>query len=35
MRTVDLIEKKRNGQILSEAEIRYLIDGYTRGEIPD
>ena len=30
-----IIEKKRDGQILSDEEIRFFIDGYTRGEIPD
>lgn len=35
MRTVDLIHRKRDGEELSPEEIRYLIEGYTRGEIPD
>lgn len=35
MRTVDLIEKKRNGGVLSDEEIRFLIGGYTDGSIPD
>lgn len=35
MRTVDLIQKKRDGHELSEAEISFLIEGYTRGDIPD
>ena len=35
MRTVDLIEKKRNGGTLTEEEIRFLIEGYTNGTIPD
>jgi pyrimidine-nucleoside phosphorylase/thymidine phosphorylase len=35
MRTVDLIQKKRDGAELSPEEISYLVDGYTRGEIPD
>ncbi|WP_276352740.1 pyrimidine-nucleoside phosphorylase [Cohnella caldifontis] len=35
MRTVDLIAKKRDGGELSDAEIRYLIRGYTDGSIPD
>jgi len=30
-----LIAKKRDGQTLSEAEINYLVSGYTKGEIPD
>ena len=35
MRTVDLIQKKRDGGELSADEIRFLIEGYTKGEIPD
>ena len=35
MRMYDLIMKKRNGGALSEEEIRFIIDGYVRGEIPD
>lgn len=35
MRTVDLIQRKRDGEELSPEEITYLVDGYTRGEIPD
>lgn len=35
MRMVDLIEKKRNGQALSQAEIQYIVTGYTQGAIPD
>src|ERR1700678_2452507 len=35
MRTVDLILRKRQGDELSVDEIRYLLDGYTTGEIPD
>jgi pyrimidine-nucleoside phosphorylase/thymidine phosphorylase len=35
MRTVDLILRKRGGEELSVEEIRYLIGGYTTGEIPD
>src|SRR5437868_766176 len=35
MRTVDLIHRKREGEELSAEEIQYLVDGYTRGEIPD
>lgn len=30
-----VIEKKRDGHILDEDEIRYFINGYTKGEIPD
>ena len=35
MRTVDLIEKKRDGGELSTEEISYLINGYVSGGIPD
>ncbi|MNJ26398.1 Pyrimidine-nucleoside phosphorylase [compost metagenome] len=35
MRMVDLIEKKRDGQELSTEEINFIIEGYTRDEIPD
>jgi len=35
MRTVDLIAKKRDGGELTQAEIEYLIRGYTAGSIPD
>ena len=35
MRAVDLIAKKRDGNALTEAEIRFLIQGYTNGSIPD
>ncbi len=35
MRTVDLIHRKRDGEELSAEEINYLVDGYTRTEIPD
>src|SRR5262249_40945189 len=35
MRTVDLIQRKRDGEELTPEEIEYLVDGYTRGEIPD
>jgi pyrimidine-nucleoside phosphorylase len=30
-----VIEKKRDGLVLSDEEIRTFIDGYTRGDIPD
>lgn len=35
MRMVDLIIKKRDGHRLTDEEIKYWIDGYTKGEIPD
>ena len=31
----ELIAKKRDGGTLSEREIAFMIDGYTKGEIPD
>lgn len=35
MRMYDLIMKKRNGGFLNQEEIRFMIQNYTRGEIPD
>ncbi len=35
MRMYDIIMKKRNKESLSKEEIDFLIDGYTKGEIPD
>jgi len=35
MNTVTLIKKKRSGERLSREELRYLIEGYTKGQIPD
>lgn len=35
MRMYDLIMKKRNGSALGREEIRFMVDGYTKGEIPD
>lgn len=35
MRAVDIIIKKRERQELTEEEIRFFIQGFTRGEIPD
>lgn len=35
MRMVDIIMNKRNGSELTEDEIRYFIDGYTKETIPD
>jgi pyrimidine-nucleoside phosphorylase len=32
---VDIIEKKRDGYPLSDEEIRFFIDGYSKNEIPD
>lgn len=35
MRMVDIIAKKRDGLVLSKDEIRFFIQGYTNGSIPD
>src|SRR6202140_5046831 len=35
MRTVDLIQRKRDGKELAPEEIEFLVNGYTSGEIPD
>ena len=35
MNTYDLIMKKRDGKVLTKEEIVYLVEGYTKGEIPD
>jgi pyrimidine-nucleoside phosphorylase len=35
MRAVDVIVNKRDGGELSQEEIAFFIDGFTRGEIPD
>ena len=35
MRPQWIIEKKRNGHALTDDEIRFLVDGFTRGDIPD
>ncbi|AHF57583.1 pyrimidine-nucleoside phosphorylase [Spiroplasma eriocheiris] len=35
MRLLDLIEKKKNGQELTQEEIKFIIEGYTTGAIPD
>lgn len=35
MRMYDLIMKKRSGGELTKEEIYFMIDGYTKGEIPD
>src|SRR6202008_1354412 len=34
-RIIDLIRKKRDGSTLSTAEIGYIVDAYTKGDIPD
>lgn len=35
MRMYDVILKKRNGEALTDEEIRYMVAGYVKGEIPD
>ncbi|HXX20501.1 MAG TPA: thymidine phosphorylase [Candidatus Acidoferrum sp.] len=35
IRTADVIRKKRDGHELSRADIAHVVDGYTRGGIPD
>ena len=35
MNAVDIIAKKRDGKELTDEEIKFFVDGYTRGDIPD
>lgn len=35
MRMYDLIMKKRNGGVLGDEELRFMVQGYTKGDIPD
>ena len=35
MRMYDIIAKKRDGGVLTEAEIAFAVKGYVAGEIPD
>ena len=35
MNTYDVIMKKRDGHILDETEIQYMVEGFTKGMIPD
>ena len=35
MRMVDVIEKKRNGHVLTDEEIKFVINGYISGDIPE
>ena len=35
MNAVDIINKKRRGEVLSEEEIEYMVMGFTNGVIPD
>ncbi|MBR6918511.1 MAG: thymidine phosphorylase [Clostridia bacterium] len=35
MRVLDIIHKKKRGEELTRDEIKFLIDGFTRGDVPD
>ena len=35
MRAVDIIAKKRDGQELTSDELKFFVEGYTNGDIPD
>ena len=35
MNTYDVIMKKRDGHVLDETEIQYMVTGFTKGTIPD
>lgn len=35
MRMVDLIQKKKMGEALTNKEIDFIVNGYTKGEVPD
>lgn len=35
LRMVDLIQKKKRGELLTEYEINYIVQGYVNNEIPD
>jgi pyrimidine-nucleoside phosphorylase len=35
MNAAQLLAKKRDGHVLSDTEIHFLVDGYTKGTIPD
>ena len=35
MRMIDIIEKKRDGLVLSKEEIEFFVNGYAKSEIPD
>jgi pyrimidine-nucleoside phosphorylase len=35
MRAVDIIAKKRDGQALTDNEIKWFVESYTRGDLPD
>ena len=35
MRALDVIIRKRNGEVLNEAELSFMVNGYVAGEIPE
>src|SRR5664279_219324 len=35
MRAVDILSKKRDGAALTGDEIKWIVDGFTRGDVPD
>lgn len=35
MRAVDIIERKRDGKTLSHDEVKFFVNGFTNGDIPD
>lgn len=35
MRAVDVIQRKRDGRELTPEEVRFFVEGYTKGDIPD
>jgi len=35
VRIIDLIQKKKRGEVLSSEEIKFIINGYVSGDIPD
>ena len=35
MRMYDLITKKKHGEALTNEEIKFMVEGYVKGEIPD
>lgn len=35
MNVVEIIRKKRNGEALTSAELKFIIDGYVRGTVPE
>lgn len=35
MRMIDIIQKKKHGEVLTSEEIDFMVQGYTKGQIPD